>query len=233
MTLGVLGGLGPMSSVYFYELLVSLTDASTDQEHLDVLISSRATTPDRTAFIVGTSDSDPAPVMAEEARRLESAGADVIAIPCNTAHYFYEKIHDAVSIPVLNIIDLTCKRVAESGAHALGILATEGTIKSGAYGIICEKYGLAYVTPNDEEQAFISHTIYERIKRGEAADTEGMKRVIASLISRGADKIVLGCTELSLMARECDFGDAVIDSLETLAASAIEFCGKKVKKKTE
>ena len=85
-TLGILGGLGPMSSVYFYELLTAHTRAACDQEHINLLISSRADTPDRTAFILGRSADDPLPAMVEEAARLERAGVDLLAIPCNTAH---------------------------------------------------------------------------------------------------------------------------------------------------
>ena len=85
---GIIGGLGPMASVYFYEMITEHTLAKCDQDHIDLLLTSRATTPDRTAYILGQSDESPLPVMISEAKRLISAGADVIVIPCNTAHYF-------------------------------------------------------------------------------------------------------------------------------------------------
>ena len=93
--LGILGGLGPMSTFYFCELLTAHTLAKSDADHVDMLISSRASTPDRTAYILGNSLESPLPVMLEEARRLAAAGADLIVIPCNTAHYFYDGLAEA------------------------------------------------------------------------------------------------------------------------------------------
>ena len=85
--LGILGGLGPMSGIYFCEMITSHTLAKKDNDHINFLLSSRATTPDRSSFILGTSHDDPAPIMIQEANRLHLAGADIIAIPCNTARW--------------------------------------------------------------------------------------------------------------------------------------------------
>ena len=101
-TVGVLGGLGPMASVYFYEMVVNMTDAKTDQEHVDMIITNRATTPDRTAFIVGDSKEDPSEVLINDAKKLEAYGVDFIVMTCNTAHYFYNKIANSVNIPLIN-----------------------------------------------------------------------------------------------------------------------------------
>ena len=197
MTLGILGGLGPSSTVYFYEMLTSLTKASCDQEHLDIVISSRATTPDRTAYILGKSDENPVIQMTEDAKRLEKFGADVIAIPCNTAHFFYDSIAENVSVPVLNIISVT----TEAG-KTIGILATEGTVKSRSYHLAAEKAGISCITPNDSEQKIISSIIYDDIKKGKKTDIEKFNYVAESLFRRGADRLILGCTELSLLCRE-------------------------------
>jgi aspartate racemase len=134
--LGILGGLGPMASVYFCEMLISHTKAERDADHINFLLSSRASTPDRSSFILGISKDDPTDAMTEEARRLEAAGAHLLAIPCNTAHYFYESICRAVDIPILNIISETAKFCKYLGVSRIGVLATEGTAASGAY----EKY---------------------------------------------------------------------------------------------
>ena len=85
-TVGVLGGLGPMASVYFYEMVVNMTDAKTDQEHVDMIITNRATTPDRTAFIVGDSKEDPSEVLINDAKKLEAYGVDFIVMTCNTEY---------------------------------------------------------------------------------------------------------------------------------------------------
>ena len=228
MTLGILGGLGPSSTVYFYEMLTSLTKASSDQEHLDIVISSRATTPDRTAYILGMSDKNPVIQMTEDAKRLEKFGADVIAIPCNTAHFFYDSIAENVTVPVLNIISVTTEAVKRSGGKTMGILATEGTVKSRSYHLAAEKAGLSCITPNDTEQKIISSIIYDDIKKGKKADIEKFNFVAESLFSRGADRLILGCTELSLLCREHNFDSRFIDSLRSLAEYCIKYCGKSV-----
>ncbi|MDU2198923.1 MAG: amino acid racemase, partial [Peptostreptococcaceae bacterium] len=112
-TVGVMGGLGPMATVYFYDMVVRLTDASIDQEHIDMVIVNRATTPDRTDYIIGKSTNSPSEVLKKDAKKLESFGTDFLVITCNTAHYFYDEIKNSVSIPVLNIIEETVKHAKE------------------------------------------------------------------------------------------------------------------------
>ena len=126
--LGILGGLGPMSTVYFYELLTALTDAKCDQEHIDMVISSRATTPDRTAYILGKSDENPLDVMIPEAKKLVAYGAEVIAIPCNTAHYFYDRLAAEIDVPILNIIEESVKRIGEVGVASYGLAESVGVV---------------------------------------------------------------------------------------------------------
>ena len=161
MTLGILGGLGPSSTVYFYELLTSLTKANSDQDHLDIVISSRATTPDRTAYILGKSELNPLDVMVLDAKKLEAFGVDAIAIPCNTAHFFYDAIAESVTVPVLNIISVTLENVKRSGGRTVGLLATEGTAKSQAYHMMAHKMGLECIVPVEVEQKIISSIIYD------------------------------------------------------------------------
>ena len=129
--LGILGGLGPMSTVYFYELITALTPASCDQEHIDIVISSRATTPDRTEYILGHSDKNPLDCMIPDAKRLVAFGAQIIAIPCNTAHYFFDRLASEVEVPILNIIEESVKALERDGVKRFGLRATEGTVKSG------------------------------------------------------------------------------------------------------
>ncbi len=224
--LGILGGLGPMSTVYFYELLTAHTAVERDQEHIDLLISSRATTPDRTAFILGQSEENPLPAMMEEATRLARAGASLLVIPCNTAHFFYEGVQAAVSIPVLNIIRQNAAFCRHLGLSRVGVLATEGTVASGAYRDALASLGIDYLTPDKEGQAVISRIIYDEIKCGKAPDIEAFSRVADDLFSRGCERILLGCTELSLLKKNHLSDPRFIDSTEVLALSAIRACGK-------
>ena len=226
LTLGILGGLGPMSSAYFYEMLTTHTQASCDQEHLNILISSRADTPDRTEFILGNSKMDPTYTMISEANKLILAGAEIIAIPCNTAHYFYENISASVSVPIINIIKQTARYCRHLGVKRVGLLATEGTIASGAYKNILEMMDIECVTCDEESQRIISDIIYGKIKKGDAPNIGSFFRVIDKLKHDNCEKIILGCTELSLLKRNYKLGIDFIDSLEVLAASAIKLCGK-------
>ncbi len=226
-TLGVLGGLGPMSSVYFYEMLTEHTSAECDQQHLNILLSSRADTPDRTAFIMGRSDNNPIYTMQSEVSKLIAAGADIIAIPCNTAHYFYEAISACASVPVINIIRQTvifCKR---ERIKKVGILATEGTVSSGAYSSVFSLAGIECISPDSGGQAVISDIIYEQIKKGKKPDMQSFFEVCDGLRAKGCERMILGCTEMSLLKKSGELDtDMFIDSLEVLAYSAIRLCGK-------
>ncbi len=224
--LGILGGLGPMSTFYFCELLTAHTLARQDSDHVDMIVSSRASTPDRTAFILGNSQSDPLPFMLEEARRLERAGADLIVIPCNTAHYFYDGLQREIGTPMLNIIEETVHLLHRLGVGRIGLLATEGTVRAGAYAPLCRKLGMECVTPTADEQAVITSIIYDCIKQNKPVDMEQFFAVADALRARGCEKLVLGCTELSLL-KKAGLDEALfVDSLEVLAYRTILACGK-------
>lgn len=225
-TLGVLGGLGPMSSAYFYEMLTAHTKAERDSDHLNILISSRADTPDRTDYILGLSDKNPLPVMNDEVKKLIGAGADMIAIPCNTAHYFYEGISAAADVPVINIIRQTALFCFRQGFKKVGLLATEGTVRSGAYSEIFSKAQIECVIPDDADRDAVMDIIYGKIKKGITPDKKDFLSISDRLFASGCERVILGCTELSLLKREFALGDEFIDSLEVLALSAIRMCGK-------
>jgi len=225
-TLGVLGGIGPMSTVYFYELLTSLTRASSDQEHLDIVIASRASTPDRTDYIVGRSDKNPLDLMIPDAKRLEAFGADLIAIPCNTAHYFYDELARAVNVPILNIIEEAVKKLADEGVTRFGLLATDGTVGSRTYQKYCASHGIECVVPDAAHQAMVMELIYAQIKRGLPADMTMFSKITGHMCARGCERLILGCTELSLIKKNHGLGDFYTDSLATLALSSIRACGK-------
>lgn len=135
--LGIMGGLGPAASCYLYQMITDHTPAQKDQDHIDIVISSRASTPDRTAFIVGKSKDDPFDVMEQDGISLVRYGATVLAIACNTAHYFYDRLAAALPVPVLNMPRLTAADAKAAGCHKLGILATDGTLLAETYQIAC------------------------------------------------------------------------------------------------
>ncbi len=229
--LGILGGLGPMSSAYLYKMITEHTKAECDQDHIDIILNSRATTPDRTDFILERSDKSPLPYMVEDARRLEKYGADAIVIACNTAHYFIDEVRNAVSVPVPSIIYETADFLRNSGFSKAGILATEGTVSSMSYQYKCRSLGLDYAIPSEKSQAKLMDLIYGCVKCGKPASREDFMSIANELADAGCDSLILGCTELSVLADELNlYGDPTIpyiaDSLEVLACFSIAFCGK-------
>ena len=224
--LGVLGGLGPMSTFYFCELLTEHTQAFRDADHIDMLISSRASTPDRTDYILGRSTANPLPGMKEEAARLVNAGANLLVIPCNTAHFFYDGLAEDCKVPILNIIRETVDYLHRCGIRRFGLLATEGTVSSGAYHKLCADYGMECLVPDADEQREISSIIYGEVKQNKPADFSAFLRVSSSLLSRGCESLVLGCTELSLLKRKGLDQPWYVDSLEVLAYRTILACKK-------
>jgi len=230
-TVGVIGGLGPMATVYFYDMVVRLTDAKTDQEHIDMVIANRATTPDRTDYIIGNSDKSPVTVLRKDAKRLESFGSDFLVITCNTAHFFYDDIAKEVNIPVLNIIEETVKYAKEKNHKKLGILATTGNINTRLYQDMCEKYDIECLVLDEEKQSYIMSIIYDDIKSGKPADMDKFNKVVSHLQKNNCDGAILGCTELSILKNDNNLdNDFYIDSLEVLAVKTIENCDKKVKR---
>ncbi len=226
--LGILGGLGPMSTVYFYELLTSMTKAECDQDHIDMVISSHATTYDRTAYIVGASENNPLDMMIPDAKKLVDFGADMIAIPCNTAHYFYESLASEINIPILNIIEESVKYLKARGIKKFGLLATDGTVKSGTYQKYCAANDIECIVPDEARQARIMDIIYNQVKCAKPVDMESFYEVAHYMRSLGCERLILGCTELSLIKKNENLEDFYVDSLYCLALSTITAFGKQV-----
>lgn len=229
---GVLGGVGPMATVYFMQRVIELTEAATDQEHLDMVVWQHAAIPDRTAYLLGYSDEDPLPVMVADARRLEANGVAFIAMPCNTAHYFYDELAAAVAVPFLDIVDETvaAAQARVPGLRRLGVLATDGTVRTGTYAGVCARRGVEAVVPDDEVQREVSDIIYAGVKAGRAVERERFEAVVDHLRRRGCQAIALGCTELSVLARELGTGPDVVDSVDVLARRTIELAGRRVRR---
>ena len=228
--LGVVGGLGPMATAYFMHLVTGMTEAATDQEHLRMLIYSAPDIPDRTAYILGRSDKSPLPGIVEAGKALKSIGAEVIAIPCITAHYFQSEIERELGIPTLNAIAGCAELLAEHGIKTVGLMATEGTVSSGIFQRELEKKGITLITPDKEGQQTVTSLIYDDVKQGRQPDMKAFYRVKKALQVRGAEVILLGCTELSVIKRDNNTGENVLDVMEVLAAMSITACGKNIRK---
>ena len=228
-TLGIIGGLGPMASAYLLRLIIEMTDAKTDQEHLDVILFDRPQVPDRTAYILDRTKPSPLPSMRDTAQTLERLGAGVICAPCVTSHYFYKELQESVSVPFLHMVEETGRELLSMGRKTVGILATTGTVSSGLFQTAFEKLGLTALVPSEQGQALVMAMIYEEIKAGKAVDPEKLRAVSQELFGRGCDSLVLGCTELSLIKRDLPLGHGYLDALEVLSKRCVEACGAPLK----
>ncbi len=228
-TIGIIGGMGPLAAARLFERIVILTKAKGDNEHIPMIIDNNTNIPDRTEYILKNGD-NPVYELVRSAIRLELMGADVIIIACNTAHYFYNEIIKFVRIPVINMVEETAKYIRHNcpTAKRVGLLATEGTCSSGIYESIFDRFGLELVIPEPEEQKHITALIYDIKKSSEGIDPENARKVAAALMARGAEAIVLGCTELPIAFSMFDICSSYVDSSEVLAISAIAYAGKEV-----
>ncbi len=228
--LGIIGGLGPMATVYFMELIIKMTDVKRDQEHIRIYLQSIPDTPDRTAYICGESEENPLPSFVRAGKSLEAQGADFITIPCVTAQYFYQELSDQLHIPVIHLITGLVNEIKENKVHKVGILATNGTIKSKILQDQLAAGGIETVIPDNDDQTSIMDIIYNQIKAGKKADMAQFHHIMDGLKKKGAEKIILGCTELSLIKRDCNVGEDCIDVLDVLAKNAVLYSGAPLKK---
>lgn len=229
--LGVLGGMGPQATNTFYQRIIDRTQAEKDQEHLQVLIWSDAKIPDRTAGILGTPDQAEAVYAAllAGAKLLEGAGCTVLAIPCNTSHYFADRLQAQLKIPLIHMIRETVAAIQAMGKKTVGILATDGTVRTGIYQKELTAAGLTPVTLPEELQGVVMSIIYDEIKRGETGSREKFGEVDAWLRQAGCDCAILGCTELSVYRNLHSLPPYYIDAMEVLAQQAILRCGKQLR----
>lgn len=224
-TLGIIGGVGPLATMFIGEMIVRRTKATKDQEHVHTIIDNDTNIPDRTAFILDNTKENPVPVLVEDAKKLASVGASLIAIPCNTAHTFYDELAQGSPVPVLHMIRETAKRAHDLGAKRVGILATTGTLTSGMYQSALEEYGITPVIPDNPMKEKVMSIIYDYVKAGKDVTKEDWLPIEEAMLALNCDRIVLGCTELSIVNRDLKLCDKYIDSLIVLAECAIVACG--------
>lgn len=221
---GVFGGMGPEATANFYAEIVRLTPAKKDQEHVPVLIYSLPQVPDRSACIASGSR-EIVPYLTHAVRKLQSGGAAFIAIPCNTAHYYHADMQKAVRIPVLNMITETADALQRDhpGAKTIGLLASSGTVRSRLYENEFTKRGLKVLLPGETmQQCCVMDAVYS-IKSGgsKQAQADLLARASNNLIARGADVLVLGCTEIPLAFDVKRSRVPVVNATEVLARAAI------------
>jgi aspartate racemase len=236
--LGVMGGMGPAAAIQFSQYMVDFNTAATsDQQHVPLLLDQATDIPDRTAAIQGTGK-DPLPAMLASLHRLAAAGADDLVITCNTAHHFYDAVVDEIqksdlAINPIHIVDATMSLLDSrvENARKIGLLATTGTVSSGIYQNRAEDR--TWVTPDDTLQKRVMSGIYDGVKAGDAK--RGHADLLAAarhLADQGVDAILLACTEIPLVLKQGDVKDSngqvvpLIDTLEAQARAAIRRSGE-------
>ena len=221
---GVLGGMGPDATVDFMAKVIAMTEASRDQDHVRMLVDHNPHVPNRQKAILGDGE-DPGPALAEMAAALEARGADFLVIPCNTAYVFEDAILEVTTIPLISIIteSVAAVRDAAPAAKSVGLLATDGCLQAGIYQAGIEFAGMMAELPTGAEidEAMI---LINAIKAGrqDAATAVEMSRLAAALVSRGADAIIAGCTEIPLVLGDSDVRVPLIPSTDALALKTVK-----------
>ena len=229
ITLGVIGGLGPIATAHFMELIIRMTEADIDQEHLDMIIYNRPSIPDRTGYILDPTKPNPLPEMIRVGNALARQGAKLIAIPCMTAHYFHRELTRYIEAPIVHAIHETAVHLKKHGITRAGIMATDGSIRSKLFQQELAKHGITPVIPGEEGQKCVMSVIYDDIKANRPAGMDKFDLAARDLREAGAQAIILGCTELSLVKRDCPIGAGYLDAMEVLARRCVLECGGRLK----
>lgn len=233
-TIGILGGMGPEATSFFFNQIIKKTKSGKDQEHIKVIIYNNPEIPPRTDAILHSGPS-PLPYLLEGVRMLQQGGADFIVMPCVTAHYYFNEIQAKEKVSFLNLLDetlaYTLKKFPE--AKKVGLIGSTGTLKSRLFHDIFAKQGIEVIAPDDKEQELVMEAIFG--SRGiKAGFTLGSPREIIHqtarlLIERGAEAIIAGCTEVPLVLKKEDIPIPLIDPLQILAEVCILKAGYELK----
>ncbi len=228
--LGILGGMGPEATINVFRTIVSLTNADNDQDHIELIIHNNTRIPDRTKAIL-YSGSSPLKELVRSALILEKAGAELLVIPCITAHYYIQDIQQQINIPILNALE-HCAAFIENNipeTNTVGILATSGTIKTGLFQKVFTKYDVTCVfPPPDVQEESVMASIYgpQGIKAG--SKNKELRRKLTNtidiLMTKGAKAIIAGCTEIPLVLGRNDSPVPFLDPMEIVAQEAVRLC---------
>ncbi|GAB4378503.1 MAG: aspartate racemase [Calditrichia bacterium] len=228
--IGIIGGMGPLSTVELMRKVIELTPAKADQDHIRMLVDNRPQIPDRTEFILGKGPS-PVPMLQESARMLEKWGADVLAIPCNTAHAFIEEIRTAVHIPILDMLELTSNYLQANFPQdsLIGILSTTGSRRIQLFEKYFHSYRLIYPEDTIQETHIMQAVYGERGIKSRGVLPENRRllwEAARSLQTLHPRAIVVGCTEIALAFKNKFDKIPVINPLHILARELVNFALK-------
>jgi len=217
---GIIGGMGPEATVDLMRRVVAKTPAHEDQDHIHLIVESNPKIPSRVAHLIEGTGADPTPELIRIAVNLQRAGAHALAIPCNTAHAYAHSIRRAVSIPLLDMIDLTVEQIARSPRVArVGLLASSAVLATELYAKAFSGHGIAVVQPKRQEEVM---ALIKAVKRGYTGQqSQSALGHIALELATQADVLLIGCSELSVIAASVTI--PFVDSLDVQADAIVKF----------
>ena len=213
--LGVIGGMGPLATVKFYDKVVLNTEAHNDNEHIDLIVLNHSTMPDRTKCIIENKDTEFLNEIKKDLEILERIGIDVVAIPCNTSHYFYDEFKNFTNLKIINMIEETILEIKRRGIKKVAVFGTLGTLNSKVYNKYAKENGIEVKELSLEDKKTVMDIIY-KIKETNNLESKDFVEIIA-------------CTELSLLDIPENLN--TIDALDVLVNKSIEYSGAKIKNK--
>lgn len=229
-TIGILGGMGPEATLLLFQKIIANTEARRDQDHAHVIIYNNPKIPERLPAIHGTGMS-PVPMMLQGLKALKAAGANFVVIPCVTAHFFLPELIKSQTLPILSIITETVFYIKENYPQikSVGLMGALGTIHTGLFQKELEKNNINYLISNKIDCINIQKSIFAIKDLGSLAARKKMKKELVTigqkLLHKGAQGIILGCTELPIILSAKDFSIPVFDVLDILAQAALKEAG--------
>jgi len=223
--IGVLGGMGPLATVDFMQKVIDATTAERDQDHVPLLVHAVPQIPDRTEAIASGSD-EPFRALLAGLRILERSGADLIVIPCNTAHAWFDRLAASTEVRLLHIAEAVRSELDKNssvGRETIALMATMGTIRAGFYQRYLPSPTREIITPPLEIQNEITNAI-TAVKSGDIAHgRELATRAGDLLIKAGANRLLLACTELPIAMKGAAIEARCLDATECLAEACVVF----------
>lgn len=219
--IGIVGGMGPAATVDLLEKIYLNSRAKSEQQHVRVLADIDPAIPDRTQAILNKQGENIVAHLVRNSQGLVAQGAQLLAMPCNTAHAFLPDLERQLTVPFVNIVDVTVTHLLEAKVSCVGLLATDGTLAAGLYTRELEAGGVQVIVPEAWDQADLMRAIYT-FKGGETRDSSILAvTVYEKLRAAGAEMIIAACTELPILLA----GHSIVDPTQLLAKELVRLAG--------
>jgi aspartate racemase len=223
--IGILGGMSPESTAEYYQHIVhTYTERFGDYGYPEIIIysvsfQSYVDWPENNRWDLVAQG------LGEAAGKLEAAGADFIIIATNTMHLVLDEVQASIKVPVLSLLDAVSEAILGRGIKTVGLLGTKFTMEKTFYQEALARKGIAVLVPDADDREYVNHVIYDELVAGQIRDESraGYVAVIKRLAERGAEGVILGCTEIPLLVSEADAGMPLFDTTVIHAEAALNY----------